>query len=189
MSKMSAPSKPLNKRPGRAKHSEVLEWTAVERVRPKRWWWFVGLVLTTTWLASVLWLAGNWSASLLTLVAGFGLFVVFARKPEPWNYRLEGSTLTRKLRDSTSVLDLSKYRAFTTFTEQLNRRTGGFTTRILLLPQHRFRPARDIFLTDDVDIDLRICKRLDAIAPYEEEPTYLASERLLTWVMRAIRVW
>lgn len=166
-----------------------LEWQATEYVPKRRWWWYLALGYITLAATLVLYGYGNWSAAILALVTGIGIIALHTVKARPWHYRLDGSTLTLRLRNSTSELNLENYHAFTIIETVTDSETEAFVTSIVLLPKKRLGVARDIFLTGDSETDTRIARRLDEVLLFEAEPSFATVERVLTWATRALRIW
>ncbi len=180
-----------NRQPARTKNGNAravppLTWSATEYVPKKRWWWYVAFSYVVATVALLLLAFGNWSAAMVAFVIGVTIVVLYLAKPRVWTYTLESEQLVITSGKRTLRLALEQFRAFTT--EIVPQRGREAYVLIVLLPRGRFTASKDIYLSGDDAKDLAIAEALNLMVPFEEEPTYEASTRLLDRLARWLRI-
>jgi hypothetical protein len=175
------------KKNGHAGAVPPLAWSATEYVPRKRWWWFVTFGYITLSIMFLLLAAGNWSAGLLTGVLGVAVMVMYLAKPRVWNYQLTPKTLTAEARGKRLSWPLEQFRAFTVEEIPQGKKHEPYVL-IVLYPEGRFKPSRDVYLTDDVEYNYKIAEALDQVIPYEDVPGGSLSARILDRLARTLRL-
>ena len=162
-------------------------WSAAEYVPRKRWWWFIGLGYIVFALTFLLVALGNWSAAALTVVLGIAFFVLYIPKPRVWKYELTRKELRVTGNGKKLTWPLDGFRAFTVEEIQRGKNLEPFVS-LLLLPRRRLQPARDLYLTGELEHDIEIAEALASVLPYDEATSYRTGVRFIDWLARIVRL-
>lgn len=164
-----------------------LRWSALEFAPKKRWWWFVGLAAVSLWLCGLALAFQIWSLLAVIVATTLVFFVVYLSTPRVWRYALTKRELRVESGDKTLAFRLELYRAFAI--EEISRGRGSDPYELLvLLPRGRFQPARDVYLTEDVERNLMIVEGLRSVLAYDEARSYQQNEGFLNRLARFLRI-
>lgn len=165
-------------------------WTATEYGPRHRWWWYPVLGYIALVLALGLFLYGNWSTAILTIVLTVALMMFAAMKPRIWHYVLTADqiaiTLPHRPRFNRTH-PVERFRSFT-IQEMTGSKREPATSLLVLLPRRWFATELDIFLTGDEKADLAIAAAIETVLPYDEAPSYQATERVFNRLARWLRL-
>jgi hypothetical protein len=170
--------------------TERLEWTATEYQRRFGPWRLVAVVLVGLWLMVFLYALGQWSAALLASVVTLALVIVWGGKPRSWHYVVTSDQVRITAlhpHGHGAVYPISAFRAFAV-EEDHPRGDDGVHFSLLLLPAKRWALPADLYLTGDSEIDAIAIDRLARVLPGGLVSDYLATERILHGLAKALRI-
>lgn len=148
-----------------------LEWTALEQVPQKRWWWYLGFVFLGVGGATLALAKGQWLLAGVIVTAVGAVLAVYRATPRTMTVSLEPAALVL----NGTHLDLAEFQAFTVTDE-------GDKPTIALVPRRVFRVGPVIALTG-TRRDARIIEPLARVLPRQEE-----RRNALDWLARWLRL-
>lgn len=138
-----------------SKNPRAITWTALDRPPAKRWWWYLGFLLVTSYVALCLGLTGQWTTLAALIAFVVAVLVVYRWPARKVQVELDDARLVV----NGQVFPIDQFGSF---------RIDGEADQaaIVLVPKKRLALPVYLNLSGNDDADQELLERLEGLLPY-----------------------